>query len=345
MDEGAEERRISQELRSRGMLNTVLTGGSLDDGVVARPASGLLQRRVSATFTSPSSASFRGDSRRASSDDRPPWRPATARVAGSSGQPLQPSPRDLAAVSSGGSPGPLGPASQLQQGGAAAAPLNSRAGSASTKSVPRRNASFQSVASFQSIRSVVEPEEAARLRSQVATLQDELAVVQDTIRTQADLEQQLRGTVDLLRARLHSQSQREIENQRRLAMFTRLEPLFDRLAERFTFRTPGEVVDRLEFLENDKLGTMDQLIRAQEEIIELQKQVEEAREAAERTRIRLTTDNVLNAARLQEQNEQLQAELAAVSHLNTKLEDRQGELVKLQTAVMELWSNVQRDEK
>lgn len=65
----------------------------------------------------------------------------------------------------------------------------------------------------------------------------------------------------MLRARLHAQSAREVENQRRLQQHTRLEPLFDRLAEAFVFKNPEEVLDRLEFLEDDKLGTFDQLIR------------------------------------------------------------------------------------
>ncbi len=50
------------------------------------------------------------------------------------------------------------------------------------------------------------------------------------------VEAQLRETVDLLRARLHGQSQREVDNQRRLQQHQRLEPLFDKLAEAFTFR-------------------------------------------------------------------------------------------------------------
>lgn len=44
-------------------------------------------------------------------------------------------------------------------------------------------------------------------------------------------------------------------------MHERLEPLFDQLAEKFVFKNPQDVVDRLEFLENDKLGNMDLLIR------------------------------------------------------------------------------------
>lgn len=51
------------------------------------------------------------------------------------------------------------------------------------------------------------------------------------------------------------------EQQRRLEQHGRLEPLFDRLAENFAFNSPEDVVARLEFLEDDKLSSLDELIR------------------------------------------------------------------------------------
>jgi len=51
------------------------------------------------------------------------------------------------------------------------------------------------------------------------------------------------------------------EQQRRLQQHGRLEPLFDRLAENFAFKSPEDVVARLEFLEDDKLSSLDELIR------------------------------------------------------------------------------------
>ena len=83
------------------------------------------------------------------------------------------------------------------------------------------------------------------------------------LQSHAETEAQLRDTIDLLRARLHGQTQREVENQRRLQQHTRLEPLFERLAEAFTFQSPEAVLDRLELLEDDKMGTFDQLLSAQ----------------------------------------------------------------------------------
>lgn len=67
--------------------------------------------------------------------------------------------------------------------------------------------------------------------------------------------------INLLRGQLHDQTQREMDHRRRLDMHERLDPLFNRLAETFVFKSPEEVIDRLEFLESDKLGKMDLLTR------------------------------------------------------------------------------------
>jgi hypothetical protein len=56
------------------------------------------------------------------------------------------------------------------------------------------------------------------------------------------------------------------EQQRRLQQHSRLEPLFDRLAENFAFKSPEDVVARLEFLEDEKLSSLDELIRVRERV-------------------------------------------------------------------------------
>ncbi len=72
---------------------------------------------------------------------------------------------------------------------------------------------------------------------------------------------QLRDAIELLRARVGTLTESSVQQQRQLAQAEHLAPLFERLGERFTFRTPEEVLDRLELLEGDQLGAMDQLQR------------------------------------------------------------------------------------
>lgn len=70
-----------------------------------------------------------------------------------------------------------------------------------------------------------------------------------------------------------------MDNMRRLAMHEKLEPLFDRLGEMFTFRDPIEVVQRLELLEDDKLGALSQMVPMQEEVASLTKSLKAAQKS------------------------------------------------------------------
>eukprot|EP00798_Chlamydomonas_sp_ICE-L_P015294 gene15294-21378_t len=113
----------------------------------------------------------------------------------------------------------------------------------------------------------------ARLRAQgVRESQSELeGQLHDTIKmlearlhaqgSQSELEGQLRDTINMLQARLHAQGVREVENNRRLQQHVGLQPLFDQMAERFAYSSAQEVVDKIEFMENDKLGSFDLLLR------------------------------------------------------------------------------------
>ncbi|KAG2444709.1 hypothetical protein HXX76_001453 [Chlamydomonas incerta] len=181
------------------------------------------------------------------------------------------------------------------------------------------------------------------LRQEVEAVSERLAATQAALEVQSDTEAQLREAIDLMRARLHSSGVREVEAQRRLAQHSKLEPLFDRLAECFTFSNPEEVVARLEFLEDDKLGTFDQLLRTQEEVTRLQQRLAEVQKAGETVATRLTTEHLQGSARLQGQNEELRQELESMEGLVHRLTNRQAQLVALQTAVLHLWGKLSDD--
>ena len=72
-------------------------------------------------------------------------------------------------------------------------------------------------------------------------------------------------------------------------------------------------------------------------------QLREAHRRVETARTQATTDSIRSASRLQQQNEELRAELEAVESLNTRLVQRQELLVQLQTAVLDLWGRCQDD--
>eukprot|EP00955_Chlamydomonas_euryale_P035860 350255-Chlamydomonas_euryale.AAC.16 len=184
---------------------------------------------------------------------------------------------------------------------------------------------------------------AAALQAEAEALRQQLDAAHASVVSQSEVEAQLRDTIDLLRARLHGQSQRELENQRRLQQHSQLEPLFDRLAEQFSFSTPEQVLDRLELLEDDRLGTFDQLLQTQDEVTALQSSLNEANKRVELVRTQLTTERLHSSARLQQQNEELRLELESMEALNQRLEARQHQLVCMQSAVADLWGRCQDD--
>ena len=89
-----------------------------------------------------------------------------------------------------------------------------------------------------------EREEAiVRVREVEARFQDE----------KAD-KQSLLYNIHLLRKRLQLLTAREIENQRQLRTFTKLQPLFKTLQEKFNFGSAEEVVQRFQVLEDAETG-------------------------------------------------------------------------------------------
>ena len=66
--------------------------------------------------------------------------------------------------------------------------------------------------------------------------------------------QSLLYNIHLLRKRLQLLTAREIENQRQLRTFTKLQPLFKTLQEKFNFGSAEEVVQRFQILEDAETG-------------------------------------------------------------------------------------------
>jgi hypothetical protein len=54
-------------------------------------------------------------------------------------------------------------------------------------------------------------------------------------------DRELRDTIALLQDKLAAAGDREIEHQRKLKVFARLDPIFSSLAEQFSFDSPDEV--------------------------------------------------------------------------------------------------------
>jgi chromosome segregation ATPase len=157
--------------------------------------------------------------------------------------------------------------------------------------------------------------EAADLRRQVAVLKRERAAFHTELQNSREEINGLRDTIDLLRARVHSLGQHEADNLRRLALFERFEPLFDKLGETFTLKEPCEIVDRLAYLENDQLGLANQLSDAQEEIAKLHSQAKVAATARLSAEARLQQQHSDDISRLVAERDRLEGELKSAEAL------------------------------
>jgi len=102
---------------------------------------------------------------------------------------------------------------------------------------------------------------------------------------------------------------------RRLAMHHKLEPLFDKLAELFPYREPMDVVRRLEFLEDDKLGAFTQLSDAQAEVTALGKELQQQRGRQLREMTAASDAHALAMRQLSDINSDLEQELASANEL------------------------------
>jgi hypothetical protein len=157
--------------------------------------------------------------------------------------------------------------------------------------------------------------EVTDLKRCVAMLKRERAAHLSDLQSSKEHVLALEDTVKLLRSKLHSQGQREVDNMRRLAVHQRLEPVFDKLGEMFTFKDPMEIVDRLEFLEDGHLDACVRLTETQLEVQAVQAELRQlkASRAAEQAKLHEQHAQVLG--KLQDDKERLEAEYGAAQEM------------------------------
>jgi hypothetical protein len=149
------------------------------------------------------------------------------------------------------------------------------------------------------------------LQRQLAVLRREQATHLSELESAREEATNLRNTAALLRCKINSQGQRETDYLRRTAMYSKLEPIFDKLGELFNYKSPMEIVERLEFLEGSQLGAHERLADVQEELQKALRQLklERFQREAERVGTDAAHAEVLTAMR--GGKESLMAELAA----------------------------------
>jgi len=176
------------------------------------------------------------------------------------------------------------------------------------------------------------------LMREVETLKQRCAEAEVNAEEHEESKMELKETIGLLQQKVLTANEREIEHQRKLRVFTRLEPIFSSLAESFNFESPDEVVNRLEFLENQSLHSIDQLIKFQEENAELKKKVETLQQEATAARVALQTEGNRRQRETDLATAEHAEELQSMTTVMQKIQEKDEKNFRLQSAVVDLWT-------
>jgi len=178
----------------------------------------------------------------------------------------------------------------------------------------------------------------AALAREVETLTERCQLAESALAQRAEQEVELRQTIGLLQQKVLSANEREIEHQRKLCVFTRLEPIFSRLAEQFSFGSPDEVVNRLEFLEHQQMSNSEALAEYQQENSNLKKKVEQFQQEAQAAQVTLASESTRWQTKLERMESDHLAESQSAQDALSKLRDKEGDMLSLQSSVADLWT-------
>eukprot|EP00736_Rhodelphis_marinus_P001516 Rmarinus@m.20350 len=144
-------------------------------------------------------------------------------------------------------------------------------------------------------------------------------------------------TNELLRKKLQKMCEREMENERKIKVFTKMEPIFNQLAERFNFTSPQDVIERIESLERAQMESYTQLLEAQEQKSRVERRLEELR-TQNVTAIQaqqLEHTNTIN--KIERRHKEIKEEFEETTLEVAKLRSKEAVYLDLRNAVIDLW--------
>eukprot|EP00698_Gefionella_okellyi_P001900 TRINITY_DN11752_c0_g1_i1.p1 TRINITY_DN11752_c0_g1~~TRINITY_DN11752_c0_g1_i1.p1 ORF type:complete len:592 (-),score=149.52 TRINITY_DN11752_c0_g1_i1:247-2022(-) len=154
----------------------------------------------------------------------------------------------------------------------------------------------------------------------------------------------LKHVVTLLRQKLHLVTEREIENQRRLKVFKKMEPIFEELSRSFDFQTPGEVIKRLQSLEESKMDGFTHLADVEEQRNAAERQLEAVVKKYEADKQMAHVQFQQDLQRSETRNEDLQNQLTSVSRQLDKAKEMEEKYLRLWDSVVDLWNKWSQSE-
>ena len=183
-----------------------------------------------------------------------------------------------------------------------------------------------------------------KLKSKIFALERER---DDAVESQQSAEQQLENeradkesllyNVHLLRKRLQLLTAREIQNQRQLRTFTKLQPLFQTLQEKFDFGSAEEVVARFEAMERGSLTHYKDITEANEQRMRLEQENSAIAKERNDQVASLKTEIFVGATKLEERINSLQRELDLALGETRRNAEYKDKFISLSCMVRELY--------
>jgi hypothetical protein len=150
--------------------------------------------------------------------------------------------------------------------------------------------------------------------------------------------------IDLLRKKLQKMTDREVEMERKLKVFSKMEPIFLKLSEQFDFQGPAEVIDRLETLERGQIDSYTQLLEAEEDKNRMERELEGMKKTMENERQQTKLEIKQATQKIEIRNRELKEQLDDTTRLLNRAEEVQDRYLNLNFAVVDLWTTWEKSE-
>ncbi len=180
-------------------------------------------------------------------------------------------------------------------------------------------------------------EQLSRTAEELAISRKQLGAHQAELAEAKLVERSLQDTVDLMRQKMQRMQEREVESQRRLAVFNKFDPIFDALSERFNFDSPEEVITRLEALEAEQVQLHNEIVEKEEARAVLEREAKAAKQSKEHKQQTQLLELQQSLAKAEQRVNDLLRERAQQDSMLELGEEVRQEHLALTFGVVDLW--------
>lgn len=148
----------------------------------------------------------------------------------------------------------------------------------------------------------------------------------------------LKYTTELLRKKMQRMAEREVDNQRKLAVFSHIEPIFEKLSEEFQFAAPEQILKRIEKLKESQVEIYNQYAEAVESKSELEKRMERVKRDTE-GRLQKQLNEAFDArTRAERKLNEAESRITELQSQVKRLSDMRETYLTVHSSIMDLWN-------